>query len=60
MNLIKLGISSHDAWIRSNTRKGYWTVSGHSVVNYSMKNEVLARWGYQDIAQQYEHIRLNY
>ncbi|QEA54344.1 hypothetical protein FGL77_14290 [Loigolactobacillus coryniformis] len=49
VNLIKLGISRHDAWIWANTRKGYWAVSGHGVVNYSMKNEVLARWGYQDI-----------
>lgn len=59
-NLIRLGIDKAKAYEWSNTRKGYWRISKSYVLHRSLTNKELAKYGYKDIAIQYQFIHSNY
>ncbi|UUI01970.1 group II intron reverse transcriptase/maturase [Oceanobacillus jeddahense] len=59
-NLIQLGIDKRKAYEWSNTRKGYWIISGSYVLHRSLTDKELASRGYKDIALQYQSVHSNY
>lgn len=59
-NLIRLGIDKHKAYEWSNTRKGYWVISGSYVLHRSLTDKELVSRGYKDIALQYQFVHSNY
>ena len=45
-NLIKCGVSKHNAWMWSNTRKSYWHTSNSYILSTSITNNKLRAAGY--------------
>ena len=59
-NLIKLGISSDNAWRWANSRKGYWRISKSLILHTSLTNKYLVSVGYDDIFNRYKKLHLSY
>lgn len=53
-NLKKLGVPKGKAWEWSNSRLGYWRISGSWILQTSLKNKYLESIGYDDISKRYE------
>ena len=53
-NLQKLGIPKEKAWEWSNSRLGYWRISGSWILSTSLTNKYLESIGYDDISKRYE------
>jgi group II intron reverse transcriptase/maturase len=53
-NLQKLGIAKEKAWQWSNSRLGYWRISGSWILSTSLTNKYLESLGYDDISKRYE------
>lgn len=60
MNLIRLGIEKQKAYEWSNTRKGYWRISGGFVLNKALTDKELAKRGYKDISMKYQFVHSSY
>lgn len=58
--LKRLGIGEEEAWMFSNTRKGYWRVSNSETLHKAIKNKTLINWGLKDLNQLYERVYLSY
>lgn len=56
-NLIKLGISKSQAWMFSNTRKGYWRTAKSPILQTSIDNESLLKAGYLFFSIYYRSVR---
>ena len=52
-NLVKLGIESNKAWRYANTRKSYWRISRSPILNRSLNNKTLERFGYTSLTSVY-------
>ncbi|WP_312811531.1 group II intron reverse transcriptase/maturase [Sedimentibacter sp.] len=53
-NLQRLGIPKGKAWEWSNSRLGYWRISGSWILSTSLTNKYLESIGYDDISKRYE------
>lgn len=60
MNLIRLGIEKQKSYEWSNTRKGYWRISGGFVLNKALTDKELAKRGYKDISMKYQFVHSSY
>ena len=58
-NLMKLGIPKQKAWEFSNTRKGYWRISGSPILNKTITNQRLINHGFKGLSSQYNKFRLS-
>jgi len=55
-----LGIEKQEAYMWSNTRKGYWRISRSQVLHYSLTDKELTLLGYRDISKQYQLVHSSY
>jgi len=53
-NLKQLGIQEIQAWMWSNTRRGYWRIANSPVLKRSLTNKYLVSIGYDSISNRYE------
>jgi RNA-directed DNA polymerase len=49
--LVQLGTSEWQAYQWGNTRKGYWRISGSSILNSTLNNSLLKREGYLTLSE---------
>lgn len=57
-NLVKLGISSLQAYMFSNTRKSYWRTAKSPILSTSVSNESLQKAGYLFFSTYYLSVRV--
>ena len=57
-NLMKLGISKFQAWMFSNTRKGYWRTAKSPILSTSISNDSLQKAGYLFFSTYYRSVRV--
>ena len=57
-NLMKLGMSKSQAWMFSNTRKGYWRTAKSPILSTSISNDSLHKAGYLFFSTYYRSVRV--
>jgi len=57
-NLIKLGLNRSQAYMFSNTRKGYWRTAKSPILQTSISNESLLQAGYIFFSNYYRSVRV--
>lgn len=55
-NLRKLGVSTRNAGILANTRKGYWRTANSPILNAALSNERLVKAGFQMFLPYYKSV----
>lgn len=59
-NLIKLGVSKDLAYVTANSRRGHWYVTHTMAVNIALTKERLTCSGFNDLANAYQSVHVNY
>ncbi len=57
--LKNLDINEYKAWQFANTRKGYWRISNSQILNYSLSNQTLKKFGFIFLSDYYQQVRVN-
>lgn len=52
-SLIKLGVREQTAWKLSNSRKGYWSISGCTIIQRAISNKILEKRGFKSLMKIY-------